>query len=863
MNALTSTIIPVPDCAFTAPASFQNVFLPRLRFHPCTSNLLEELPVRWHACAKPGTPQRRQHKIPEYINLDRDNPFRTHEAQIKQIQLAQKYRKKGQWRVGLSILLAMEEEAGQLTLFLTELIHLESARTFDKFPNVTPLDIFHTLIGFINESNARPDAATFNAVLCSIQKRISGSPNIAQDTLDVAVRVLDQMDRHGIKPDEYTFALVYNLCAITKNTYYLSLFKRRALQTFGHFGNDIAGSSLVGTLTKLGDIDGAEAIAVNLTGRGVKMNDVAYNCLGAAAFRSGRYPLVIKLFLSTFDSPFPPQSPHFYWTLLVSCLKTGDSKNVRLALETMVKQNLPINAKIIDVSFSTAIRCSDLRLGIDLIFLWGNFVDKGHHEKTRFKEENVDIPPSEVPDSKTDSDGRPSIATDYCIRLITVAGRAAKDDNINLRVAFIREILERMENDLKLALGIEVWNAAASALTKLGQFENAKHIIEEEVLGRGLLRNSTSFNVLVRALGGLRCSNEAMAVLDKMRNENIEPDQGTFNSLLQIAKQNGNVRMTENIIAQINRDPSLEIDSMAATTLLGNMRKAHDGKAALRLHAKIIKSGRLLDAKAYGLMLATLFESGCYSSAIGLFGWLLWKKVQPEKIFFNVVIHQVGNAEGGYEDAERLFKGMRRRGAMADEFTYTTMVQICARKGRMGRAFRLVSEMQDLGLSMTSTFAWTALIDGCGRTGMWERGLDVLKMMRRESRSPSSLVPQPSTSCYNAALYTAGIHGDDWPTALEIFQALLMDEAAVPNIVTYSSMASIILMHRFEVREIAVVADVLEAIKEILREANRNNGRWNGQILDKTTSRKLQVKARRLDWIVKYRGEYMKDAKRN
>lgn len=821
----------------------------------------KSLAAPWRCCAKPGTPQSRQHKIPQYYSYERDNPFNNHESQVKQIKLAQQYRKKGQWRLALAIILELEDDAGHLTSYLTEFIHLQSLRTLDKFPNATALDIFNKLVDFISDANAKPDVVTYNAILCALQKRVTGKMHVAQDTLDVAFRVLDHIERRGLKPDEFSFSLVYRLCAIAKDPHYLSLFERRAVQVLGHTGDEVAGSSLVCAHVKIGDMDAADAIAVEMSARGAILNDRGYSCLISSAYRSGRFTRIIELFHSMPKKTKFSLDPYSISTIITSCLKVGDSRSARLVVETMEKRRIHIPEPLLERVFLVSLRCDDIPLAIDVIFRWGKLCTT---QSMRPEEQNNQAKKSKsgFAFKKNQSDELQKIALPnpghYCVRLLTAIGRSKHNENVKAMIAHIWDIISKMESEDGLKVETSTLNAAASSLAKLGQLDEAMRMIEEDIPRLGLTPDVISYNVLIRILGSAGQNEKARKVMDTMRENNVSPDQGTFNSLLQIASRSGDTKLSAAILDEIQQNPALEIDSMAAATLMTAMRKARDGNAALRLHAGIVKSGRLLDAKAYGLLLATLCESGNRPAAIGVFGWLLIKKLQPQRVFFNVMIHQLGKGQSGYKDAERLFAGMKRRGIMTDEITYTTMVRLCAKHGQMGRAFRLVSEMQDLGLAMSSSFAWSALIDGCGRAGMWERGVEVLKMMRRASVTPTSLVPRPTIACYNAALYASGIHGEDWPNALEIFQALLTDEAVSPSIISYSSMASIILRHRFEVREIGVVEMVWMALGKIIEAASVNNGWWEGQVVDGATLKKLRAKVKRLEWIVKLKGQYIK-----
>lgn len=708
----------------------------------------------------------------------------------------------------------------------------------ELYPDATPKEMYRDLMRIVDKSKARPIVSTFNAILCAIQKRMSGHLHEPRDALDTAVRVLDAMSRRAIVPDDFSFSLVYKMCAMASDEGYLRLFEARAKEEVGSLGGEIACRSLICTRGKLGDVDGAEELAGNMVAHGLKLNERAYICLISACHKAGRHARVWYHFANVINDPEIQPTVYLFSGVVSSCCRAGDTIHARIAVDAMVSRDIMPGAAILDNVFGLAVRVGDVNLATDVLFKWG----------------------------VRDASFRPT--ADHIIKFIASAGRNRKEIPVSQAVQLVRRAVADMRDVLRIAPELQVLNAAADALARLGYVKEAANILTDDLTSYGFTPDVTSFNALIRVFGGAREPREAAKVLRLMRQEGIQPDQATYNALLRAAHIGGDTQMAQALLVEIDQNPKLSMDATVTMTVLKRMREARDSGGVMALHARSVRKNVLLNGKAYGAVLATLTENGREQDAISVFGWLLCRGLGSVTVF-NVMIHQFGRRldvhGGGYDVVERLFAAMKRRGLALDEVTYTSMIRACCKHGRLDRAFRLLGEMQDIGVGMADSFAWTTLINGCGQGGQWQRGVDLLRLMRSSGGS-SSLIPPPSTPCYNAALYAAGVHGSCWRTSLDIFKALMADPAVCPDAVSYSAMASIILKHRFHITEIGVVAEVLRNLQRIVeKERGRGEGLREGGkgrdgkrlardgdkiSLDGAEIKKLQGKIRRLNWIV-------------
>lgn len=725
----------------------------------------------------------------------------------------------------------MDEHASDMTEFLNEVLHLRASEALEKHPHLTAADLLAILMHVLDESPARPNTTSMNAILCALQKLPHASRQSMTDTLDTCVRVLDGMQARGIHPDDFSYSLVYRMCAMAGSAAYLRVFEARSIRETDSFGGSIACTSLICARGKLGELDGAQAIADDMRARGVRLGERAYSCLMSACHRARRHADVLRVFRHAMGDASVTPTEYLFSSVFASCGRVGDMTHLRLALRIMRERGVDASADVLDVVFGHAVRAGDFAIALSVLTDWRRVC-------------------------------APLVVTrDHCVRLLACVGRGGLEVGENA-VEDMWAFVNGMESEFGLCVDLGVMNAVMSSLVRLGQLDDVHKVLNEGLAERGLRPDVACYNSAIRALGLAGQVGKAVAMVDEMVATGVQPDQVTYNSLLEVARTCGNTAMREAVLKEIERNPNLKMDMIATTVILKGLRERRDGGGVLRLHVDALAAGTVWDAKAYGLVLSILFESGRSHDAIGLFGWLMWRGLDRRNMY-NVMMHHLGRGANGYEICEMLLRKLRGRAGGPDEFSYTSLIKICSRHGRLDRAFKLVGEMQDVGVGMSDRFAWTAVIDGCGRDGRWERGIEVLRMMRSEECA-YNLIPTPTTACYNAALYAAGIHGGDLEEALKLFQWLREDGFAKADAVSFSAMASIFLRHRRRITDMAVVEFVLSELVGIVKEEVRLlscrhavNRRGKGTVrfafgrrLDEVEVRKLQAKIKRLSWLV-------------
>lgn len=771
--------------------------------------------------------QARQPNAPNYARRKRTRPS-GRPAIMKEILGSQRLRKQGNWQEAKLLLEKVKVQAQNDSNYLNEVLHVRVAQLRHTKPSLSAADLYDELYRLSESVPARSNATTFNAILLGLRNCRASQEHDLQSKwgseLDVASQVFDTMLEKQLFPDHYTMSILFQMCASGRSLHHTKNFEKKAKDVFGFQPNVISGSSLLAAYAKCGELDSVEEVLEDLQSRNVMLNERIYASVISAYHRSGCHPKVMECFRASMSSDSVEPNIFIFSGTLASCSKARDAVSARLVFETMMRTGTMPTEDIFGTLFETAVRSGNIELGTQILFDW----------EPQY--------------------GVMKLTLDNIKRLIS----ASKKSPISApkTLSGVKTIMKRLIEETDLKPDVRILNSLISAFVALGSYGDARRVLDEDFSGLGLEPDVVTYNVLIHSLGRAKRPELAVKALEVMRNNGLTPNQVTYNSLLDLLVEARRLDLANKLIEEMKKEAEVGIDSVGLLLQLKLFRTLKDPKAAMAVHRSCTTEGHLPDSKAHGLLLTILFESGCEDEAVSVFGWLVWKRLATA-IVFNVVLDYVARVNNDLEKCFALFDGMKSKGIAPDEVTYSTLIRVCSRSGLIDKAFRLLGEMQDVGLGMTDTYAWTALIDGCGRVGQWQRAMDVLKGMHDAKGTPS-LIPAPTTACYTAAIYAGGMRGGGWKMAVEVYQMLNADEDQEPDSVTYSAMASMILNNRFDIQDWGIVREVCEKLKEASedgdeRDVERAQQRASGFMrkVDKAMQKKLVAKMKRVEWVLR------------
>lgn len=777
-----------------------------------------------------------EQRRPRQYGARRNPAQRRNQPIMKEILSSQRLRKQGKWREAQALLASVRTEGESDSNYLNEMMHLHVAQLSQTKPNISAAELWKELYTLTESVPARSNATTFNAILLGL-RNISGSrkkrseeSSVFKSTgkeMKVVSEVFDAMINEQLSPDHFTMSILFQMSGSNQSLHHTKLFEEKAKNTFGFEANVISGSALLAAYAKCGEISCVEEVLYDLQSRNVVLNERTYASLISAYHRSGKHAKVMQCFREAINSPSVQPNIFVFSGALASCWKTKDAANAKKVLEAMEAASVCPTPEIFETLFEIAVRSGDVNFGA-LVLL-----DRAPKHKVF------------------------SPTLNHFNKLISACKKSLL--STEKTVDCLKTIVTRLKEETDLSPSVSTLNALISSFIKLGCYAEAQTVLERDFQTFGLRPDVVTYNTLIHCLGKVKGPSVALKVYNTMVRNGIRPNQVTYNSMFDTLLDAGETETAAKIAEQMKQISEKGIDSMSVSSELKLLRRSKDYRAALRSYLKARKATHDLDLETHGLMLTILVESNCEAEVVSLFGWLVWKRIATPKIF-NIVLDYFGRTRKDMSRAMTLFGQMKQKGIAPDETTYSILIHICSQNGLIDRAFRILGEMQDVGVGVSDTHAWSSLIDGCGRAGQWQRAVDLLKSMH-SSGARYRLIPRPTTPCYNAAIYAAGMRGGGWKEALEVYQLLVADENQEANVVTCSAMASTILRNRYDISEWNMVRQLYNEIQGLVRYEMENGSTSSGPHpyrgssslggkIEKASLKKLVKKMKRLNWVL-------------
>lgn len=718
-----------------------------------------------------------------------------------ELRRAQQLRKAGDWNAAKDVLSYLAPQLQHDTSFLNETILITAAELQQR--NVTPHQLVHQLYG-IYPDNIAMNTFSYNAILSALRQ------NAGTDAADVAEKLIKDMLDSNINPDHFTLSIIFQICAGQPNLDQTI----RLHEKLSFVGlNAISGSSLVVAFVKCNDLQRAEQLLQQLmVARGLRLNGRPFSTIMSAFARKKNHGKVLEYYFQARDHPYVQLDTYIITAVLKSCISAHDSSNAVLVFKKMEKDGINPTAGILEAMLKIGFNTNDTHIGERLLFEY-------------------------FPRYRTFK-----MTSGQVGRLISCYKADPKLNNAE-RAAGAARVFRKILSDDIIPLDIVICNCFVSTLCGVGRVSEALKFVVYEFPKLKLDPDVYTYNSLIHGYKITNNPTDALSILQIMQRQRIAPNQVTYNSLLDTLPGSGFKDARQKILREIEDNPRLEMDDVTFTTQLKRYREQQNTQAVVGVHQKAVASGTMLDAKTYGLLLSILLENGLAPTAISIFAWLFYQRRASVETL-NTMLEYACRVQ--ISEALTMFKAMKIKAIVPNAITYTIMIRGAVQSGMVNLAFRLLAEMQDVGCGLQDPFAWTALIDGCGKAGQWERGVELFDSM--STQQPSHLVPAPTTATYNAALYAAGVQGENLKTALRIFDELKKNPQQKPDSVSFSAMASTVLRNQ-EDADIRLVEEIICNLQQTVEQMDTKAPTAQGHV----DTKKLKKKITRLSRVLSVR----------
>eukprot|EP00903_Cladosiphon_okamuranus_P012196 g11439.t1 len=324
--------------------------------------------------------------------------------------------------------------------------------------------------------------------------------------------------------------------------------------------------------------------------------------------------------------------------------------------------------------------------------------------------------------------------------------------------------------------------AAMKALGKDGRWREALAVLAQlkaaaaagvegegwgEGVGDDLAPNVTVYNAAISAVSRSGKWDEALGLLEEMRSAGVQPDVMTFTSVISAGSRSGNVALAEQILDTMQAEgvpPNAATYNAVITGCSSAPPTAANGDGdgggggshrALRLLERMAADPRpeaQPEALSYTLAIKACGREGRWEVALRLLAEMQAKGLKPTVVSFRYALAACsggmsGMSHGGmvsekdrsgaWERCRSLMDSMGRRGLEPDRLCYKYAVDAAAKAGDVDAALDLMDGMEACE-GFTSASEYNQIIVACGHTGDWQRAVSTLGRIRRSGAAPDA-----------------------------------------------------------------------------------------------------------------------------
>ena len=240
----------------------------------------------------------------------------------------------------------------------------------------------------------------------------------------------------------------------------------------------------------------------------------------------------------------------------------------------------------------------------------------------------------------------------------------------------------------------QCYNIALSAATRGGEegLDTALALFdtmdEPGRTGRKPAKNLVSYNTIIGALVRMGYSEDAFAMLDRMKRSGVKPDKFTYTSLIRACVQEGDI---QELLFDM-KEQGVQPDVVMYNTMIRSLCDKYQWFEAKNLVGEMESRGLKPDSKTYGLLMRGLLKAKKPSACLTLF--------------------------------ETACTDQRTASLTENVHLYTTAIAASAAIGNHERALDLVSRMNIAGVK-PNLKTLTALMGACLSSGKAELASDV------------------------------------------------------------------------------------------------------------------------------------------
>ncbi|CAI9289685.1 unnamed protein product [Lactuca saligna] len=233
--------------------------------------------------------------------------------------------------------------------------------------------------------------------------------------------------------------------------------------------------------------------------------------------------------------------------------------------------------------------------------------------------------------------------------------------------------------------------------------------------------NAIVWDILAFAYSRSNMVHDALCIIAKMKDFNIQPSILTYNSLLHNLRHSDSMWDVYNDIKESGIQESKQTNSILVD---GLCKQSLMQEAITLLHVKDSSP----HVASFNTVMSSFSKMGFVDIAQSIFCLMLKFGVKPDAYTYNILINGLCIA-GSIQDALKLTNGMVKHGVNPDSITYNTLAKGFHVLGKINGASKMIQETLSKGLKNPNSITYTLLICGNCQEGKVDESINLKNEM--------------------------------------------------------------------------------------------------------------------------------------
>jgi len=259
---------------------------------------------------------------------------------------------------------------------------------------------------------------------------------------------------------------------------------------------------------------------------------------------------------------------------------------------------------------------------------------------------------------------------------------------------------------------------------------NSKKDASSQEVALDCIVDVVSFNTVIKGFAQAGMLPRCFECLHEMRSQNLEPDDVTFGTLLDMCIADNDMNAANEVVDLLVRGDR-PVDTMMCTLFIKGFVRSQNLPKAMELYEEMKRrntSGSQPDIVTYSVLIKAFVDTHDLEKALLLVEDMAVAGHSPDDIILTHLIEgcrYVGNHALG----KRLFTDMLNAGVKPSDFTLISMVKLHGRCGAHEEAYQLVKNWEKQHDMRPSVIHYTCMMSGCLRSKRYDQAWEAYQLM--------------------------------------------------------------------------------------------------------------------------------------